>query len=173
MKKLLLIALLGLFMPQQAAALTLEEGADAPTRGIEDYIKDFVDVPEGAQDWKTFGKTEVINVETKDAEGFDWQYYKPGFQPELKALDGKKIRIKGFMFPLDETEEQKLFLFGPFPLNCPFQYHVQANLVIEVQAAKPVSFTYDPVVIEGTLELVPEDRENSTFYRLKYAREAK
>ena len=52
----------------------------------------------------------------------------------MKALDGKTVKIKGFMFPLDETEDQKHFLFGPFPLNCPFQYHVQSSLVMEVHA---------------------------------------
>ena len=167
--KYILLAFL-FFLPVTAHALTQEGGADAPTRGIEDFIKDYVDVPAGATDWKVFGKTKSISIETKDSEGLEVQYYKPEFTPELKALAGKTVKIKGFMFPLDETEDQKTFLFGPFPLNCPFQYHVQSNLVIEVHADKnPVAFTYDPVTLEGILELVPEDRENSTFYRLKDA----
>ena len=78
------------------------------------------------------------------------------------------------MFPLDETEGQKHFLFGPFPLSCPFQYHVGPSLVVEVHADKnPVFFDYEPVTIAGTLELVPEDREYSVFYRLKDAQEIK
>lgn len=166
-----ILLLLLLLAPATAHALTQEDGADAPTRGIEDFIKDYVDVPKGAVDWKTFGKTKPVSIETKDADGLEFQYYKPEFTPDLKALDGTKIKIKGFMFPLEETEDQKSFLFGPFPLNCPFQYHVQSNLVMEVHADKnPVEFTYDPVTLEGILELVPEDRENSTFYRLKDAK---
>lgn len=172
MKYLLLLLLL--LSPISAHALTQEEGSDAPTRGIEDYIKDFVDIPESATDWKTFGKTKAISIETKDSDGLDVQYYKPDFAPEIKALDGKMVKVKGFMFPLNETEDQKQFLLGPFPLNCPFQYHVQSNLVIEVNADEnPVEFTYDPVTMEGTLELVPEDKENGTFYRLKNARALK
>lgn len=171
--KFLLLALL-FFVPVSAHALTEEDGADAPTRGIEDYIKDYVDTPAGATDWKVFGKTKIVNIETRDSEGLDIQYYKPEFTQELKDLAGKKVIVKGFMFPLDETEDQKTFLFGPFPLNCPFQYHVQSNLVVEVHAdKKPVPFTYDPVTLEGILELVPEDPENSTFYRLKDARAVK
>ena len=166
-----ILALLLLIMPMSAYAITMEDGADAPTRGIEDYIRDYVDVPEGGIDWKTFGKTKSTNVETIDSSGLDLQYFKPEFPAELKALDGKTVKIKGFMFPLDETEDQKQFLFGPFPLNCPFQYHVQSSLVMEVHADNnPVEFTYDPVTLEGTLELVPEDKENSTFYRLKSAK---
>lgn len=162
------------FLPLTTHALTLEEGADAPTRGIEDYIKDYVDTPKDALNWKQLGKTKIINIETKDSDGLDYQYYKPDFPADVKALDGQKITIKGFMFPLDETEDQKSFLFGPFPLNCPFQYHVQSNLVIEVHADNhPVAFTYDPVTLEGTLELVSEDKENGTFYRLKDARAVK
>ncbi|PZQ45560.1 MAG: hypothetical protein DI551_06985 [Micavibrio aeruginosavorus] len=173
MIRILLFCLCFVFS-SQAHALTLEEGSDAPTRSIEDYIKDYVDIPKGGIDWKQFGKTKQISIDVKDKDGLENQYYKPDFPAELKALDGKEVIIKGFMFPLDETEDQKLFLFGPFPLNCPFQYHVQSNLVIEVHAdKKPVPFTYDPVTLQGTLELVPEDKENSTFYRLKDAEEIK
>lgn len=150
----------------EARALEYIEGADAPTRTIEDYIKDYVDIPKGAVDWKLFGQTKEISVESKDKDGFEYQYYKPGFPDELKKLDGKEIIIKGFMFPLDPTEEQNLFLFGPFPLNCPFQYHVGPSLVIEAHALKPVKFSYDPVALKGRLELVRSDPENSSFYRL-------
>jgi uncharacterized protein len=148
-------------------ALTMEKGSDAATRTIMDYIKDYVDIPPGATDWKVFGKTKEINIEGKTKDGYDTQYYKPEFTPELKALDGKEVTIKGYMFPLGPGEKQNLFLFGPFPVNCPFHYHVGPSLVIEVHAdADPVRFSYDPIVLKGKLELVPKDEENSTFYRL-------
>lgn len=157
-----------------AYALTMEPGADAPTRTLADYIKDYVDIPPGATDWKVFGKTKEINIEGKTKDGYDFQYYKPGFPADVKALDGKQVTVKGFMFPLDETEKQKIFLFGPFPVNCPFQYHVGPALVLEVHAdASPVKFSYDAIVLTGTLRLVPEDRENSTFYRLMDAKQIK
>ncbi len=154
-----------------AQALTMEEGTDAPTRTIEDLIKEYIDLPKGATDWKLFSSTISNSIETKDADGLEYQYYKPAFQDDLKKLDGKEIVLKGYIFPLDESEEQKTFLFGPFPLNCPFQYHVDPRLVVEVDAQKnPVTFDYEPVTIKGKLELVPNDPENSTFYRLKAAR---
>jgi hypothetical protein len=153
--------------PLHARALTYEPGSDSPTRTLTDYIKNYVDVPKGATDWKVFGRTKEVSIEGKTKDGYDFQYYKPGFTPEVKALDGKTITMKGFMFPLDETEKQKLFLFGPFPVSCPFHYHVGPALVIEVHADKtPVKFSYDPVVLTGKLQLVDKDPENSTFYRL-------
>jgi len=96
------------------------------------------------------------------------------FQEGVKALDGKEIIIKGYMFPLDETEEQTLFLLGPFPLSCPFRYHVGSSMVIEVHAEeKPVTFDYEPVTLTGVLELIPEDKEYNIFYRLKKAKKIK
>jgi uncharacterized protein len=168
MKRLQNTLMLLILVSTPAYALTME--ADAPTRTLEDYIKDYIDVPPGATDWKIFGTTKEKNMEGKDAEGMDFQYYKPEFSPEVKSLDGKKITVKGFMFPLDTTEEQKLFLIGPFPVNCPFQYHVGPSLVIEVHAsANPVTFSYDPITVTGKLELIYDDPENNIFYRLQDA----
>jgi len=170
--RFLSILLCALFFSVSARALTYEQGADAPTRTLEDYIKNYVDVPKGATDWKVFGKTREINIEGKTKDGMDFQYFKPGFTPEVKALDGKEITVKGFMFPLNSTEKQHLFLFGPFPVNCPYQYHVGPALVLEVHADKnPMAFSYDPIVVTGKLELVSKDPEFSVFYRLDDARQ--
>lgn len=169
-------ALLAFFiLAPPAHALTIEPLASGEqTKTIEDYIKDYVDVPEGATDWKIFGTTKEIQIQTKTSDGYDLIYSKPDFQPEVKALDGKEIKVKGYMFPLDETDDQKQFLFGPFPLTCPFQYHVGPTLVIEVHADNhPIKFDYEPVTIKGTLELVADDPEYSVFYRLKDAKEIK
>lgn len=168
--RIFLILLLCVLCSQPAMSLEMEEGADAPTRTLADYIKDYVDVPKNGTDWKVFGQTREISIETKDKDGLDVQYYKPEFSEELKDLDGKEIILKGYMFPLEGSEEQKLFLFGPFPINCPFQYHVGPSLVVEVHADKPIKFDYEPLTLKGKLALVPEDPENGTFYRLMNAR---
>lgn len=170
MLKILLLTFF--FFAAPAHALSEEEmTADAPTRTIEDLIKEYIDLPPGAIDWNVFAKTESKSIETKDADGFEYQYFKPAFPDAVKALDGQVVMLKGYIFPLDETEDQRFFLFGPFPLNCPFQYHVDPRLVVEVDSKKsPVRFSYDPVVIMGRLELVENDPENSVFYRLKDAR---
>ena len=171
-KLTIICCLLSLLLPGAvpAYALTYEEGADAPTRTVTDLIKDYVDVPKGGMDWQLFGQTKEIETDGKFDDGADVTYFKPEFPAALKALDGKEVTIKGFMFPLEEDEAQKEFLFGPFPVNCPFQYHVGSALVIEVHAPKkPVTFTYDPLILKGRLELVPEDKKFSTFYRLQDA----
>lgn len=154
-----------------AAALTIDPNSDAVTRTLSDYVKDYVDTPADALNWKQLGQTKEIRVDGKTKDGYDFEYYKPGFTPDTKALDGKTVKIKGFMFPLDPSEKQSLFLIGPFPVSCPFHYHVGPAMVIEVHTGKetPVKFSYDPVLIEGRFELVEKDMENSTFYRLQDA----
>ena len=167
--KNIVLFLLCLFLASPSYAITAEQDGHN-SRSIQDYIKDFVDIPEGALDWKLFGETEMTNVEGKDKDGMDIQYFSPGFSPDLQQYDGKEITIKGFMFPLGASENQTLFLFGPFPLNCPYQYHVGPNLVIEAHADDiPIAFTYDPITLKGVLELVPRDLEYGIFYRLKGA----
>ena len=161
-----------LALPAYSLSFEIDSGESNMT--ITDYIEDYVDVPEGAIDWKVLGTTKEIEAHTKTEDGYDNQYSKPEFASEVRSLDGKEIKIKGYMFPLDGTEEQKLFLFGPFPLTCPYQYHVGPPLVLEVHADnQPVKFDYEPVMMIGTLELVSDDPEYSIFYRLKNAKQVK
>lgn len=164
---------------EQTITVTTDLGTDtmildSPNRTILDYIGDYVDVPEGALDWRVFGTTKEIKVEGKTKDGYDFEYVKPQFTKDIRKLDGREITIKGFMFPLNEARKQKLFLFGPFPVSCPFHYHVSSSLILEVHAdGVPVKFSYDPVLLKGRLQLVDKDPENSTFYRLVDAREVK
>lgn len=143
---------------------------DSPSQTLKDLAKNYIDVPKGATDWKLLGSTAEKNIEGKDKYGYEYQYYKPVFPPEVKALAGKEITVKGFMFPLDSADKQKEFLLGPFPVGCPFHYHVAPALVIEVHAEKkPAKFSYDPITVRGVLELVPSDPDSGVFYRLKNA----
>jgi len=143
---------------------------DSPSQSLKDLAKNYIDVPKGATDWKLLGSTAEKNIQGKDKDGYEYQYYKPVFTPEVKALAGKEITVKGFMFPLDSSDKQKEFLLGPFPVGCPFHYHVAPALVIEVHAEKkPAKFSYDPITVKGVLELVPADPDSGVFYRLKNA----
>jgi hypothetical protein len=132
-------------------------------------IKDFVDTPEGGVDWKVFGETKQQEYSYKDAEGMEWSGVRPEFSENLKKLDGTEILIQGYMFPLGQEEKQPMFLLGPFPVSCPFHYHVTPNLIIEVHARTPLAFAYDAINIKGKLELVPKDDENNVFFRLNDA----
>lgn len=156
-------------------AVALEEQPIYETDTVEGYSAEFIasqmenfsKTPDGGTSWDLFSQTKEEPYKFTDKEGVEWEGLKPQFSEELKALDGRSITMQGYMFPLDETEQQSQFLFGPFPLSCPYHYHAPNNLTIEVNAAKPVNFSYEPITISGKLELVPEDYEYNTFYKLK------
>lgn len=151
---------------------TIENALSERTYTIDDLmanIKNFVKTPEGGTPWKLFGETKQHDYSYHDDEGMEWSGVRPEFSEQLKKIDGAEILMQGYMFPLGQEEKQPLFLFGPFPVTCPYHYHVKPNLIIEVHAKTPVAFSYDAVNIKGTLELVPKDDEYNVFYRLKDA----
>lgn len=166
-------------MTQEQISVTVKETTlSGITLSEEEYTQDdllnnidnFVQTPLGGVNWKVFGKTEAKAYKFKTEDGYDMEGVRPEFTPDIKALDGNDILIQGYMFPLDQEEDQKLFLIGPFPLSCPFHYHVSANLIIEVHAKDAIPFSYDAINVSGKLELVPQDDEYNMFYRLKNAK---
>ena len=133
------------------------------------YVDDFITLPKGGTSWNIFGETEMNEYSFNDEDGHEYIGYRPLFSDKILKLDSQDILVQGFMFPLEQSDEQSLFLLGPFPLSCPYHPHTQSNLLIEVHAKKPVLFSYDAVNIKGKLELVAKDDEYNMFYRLKNA----
>lgn len=170
MKILWVVLLATLLIHTHAYAFETDE--EYSMRTILDNISKFVDLPEGGVDWHVLGTTEEIEVSETDADGFFNSYTKPSFPPAVAALDGRDVIIRGYMFPMEPSEKQGRFLFGPFPISCPFHYHVGPSLVVEVEAsANPVNFSYDAITLSGTFELVPENPDGwMIFYRLKNAK---
>ena len=133
------------------------------------YVDDFITLPKGGISWNIFGETGMKEYTFDDKEGNEYIGYRPLFSEKIRKLDSQDILVQGYMFPLEQDDEQSLFLLGPFPLSCPYHPHTQSNLLIEVHAKKPVLFSYDAVNIKGELELVAKDDEYNMFYRLKNA----
>jgi len=132
-------------------------------------IDGFVQTPKGGVSWHLFGETEQNDYAYTDDDGAEWSGVRPVFTDDLKKLDNTEIIIQGYMFPLDADEKQSTFLLGPFPLSCPYHYHVTPNLIIESYAKSPIRFSYEAVNLKGVLELVPKDDYYNVFYRLKDA----
>ena len=105
-----------------------------------------------------------------DDLGEEWMGVRPNFKNKILELDSTEILIQGYMFPLEQSEKQSLFLLGPFPISCPYHPHTSANLLIEVSTEKPVLFTYEAINIKGVLELIPRDDQYNIFFKLKNAK---
>tara|TARA_B100000886_G_C20410048_1_gene486594 strand:- start:774 stop:1307 length:534 start_codon:yes stop_codon:yes gene_type:complete len=148
---------------------SVDEGNSFLEENLMSYIDDFITLPKGGTPWKIFGETDMNEYEIVDDEGNEWMGLRPKFKDKLKKLNSKEILIQGYMFPLEQSDKQSLFLLGPFPLSCPYHPHTSSNLLIEVHSKKPILFSYEPINIRGRLELVPKDDEYNIFYRLKEA----
>ena len=133
-------------------------------------VEDFINLPEGGTPWEVFADTGMDEYIFEDKEGFEWTGVRPQFTENIKMLEDKNILVQGYMFPLDQKEKQQTFLLIPFPVHCPYYPHATSNLIIEVHAKKPILFSYDPINIEGKLELVPKDDLYNIFFRLKNAK---
>lgn len=120
--------------------------------------------------WSLFAKTKEIEECEEDRDGWTNCTIKPDYSETVKALDGKKVTLMGFMFPLDETPQQKNFLIGPYPLSCPFHYHVGPSQMVEVIADQPIEFAYEPITLEGILR-VKYNPETEVFFYLEQAKQ--
>lgn len=122
--------------------------------------------PKGGVDWALLEST--TETTRRAADGF--LRSKPVFPPKVKALDGKRIRVAGFMMPLENSSRQKHFVLMAYPPGCPFHTHAFPNQFIEVMAdeAFPVEIE-QAIVVEGVLELTGMD-ESGVFYRLRAGR---
>lgn len=121
--------------------------------------------PAGGLVWDVFTTTTEEQILGTGDEANIIKETRPKFSPALEAYDGKIVTMRGYMFPLEETQDQKNFLFGPFPLTCPFHYHTPATLIIEAHATDGIPFTYEDIVLSGRLHLVRGEK-NQPYYRM-------
>ena len=88
------------------------------------------------------------------------------YNQKIKQYNGKVVTLMGYMFPLEQSEKQKNFLLGPYPLSCPFHYHVGPSQVIEINSDQAIDFSFDPVTVKGELK-VKFNKETGIFYYLE------
>ena len=114
--------------------------------------------------WKLLSQVEPIKVGDR---------LLPQYSDAVLALDQKTVKVQGFMLPLETGAKVSHFLLSAIPQSCPFHVHVGgAESLIEVRSTKPMSFTWDGVVLTGKLSVLKSDPEG-VLYRLTDAVEAK
>lgn len=93
----------------------------------------------------------------------------PKYGPDVRALDGQRIKVAGFMMPLEPTgDRQKRFLLTKLPPSCAFCLPGGPETMVLVEARSAVKFTYEPLVMAGRLELMRDD-STGVLYALKDA----
>jgi hypothetical protein len=122
--------------------------------------------PAGAIGWETLSATKG---EERTINGFTWLL--PSFPPNVRALDGKTVKVPGFIIKVDTQPRYSRFLLTAYPPSCPFCLDVGPAFFIDVQLQQPTARTdiQDAVLVEGRLTLLERDGDG-LFYRLTGAR---
>ncbi|WP_066268564.1 DUF3299 domain-containing protein [Hydrogenophaga palleronii] len=89
----------------------------------------------------------------------------PVYPAPVAALNQKKLRLQGFMMPLEPGESQRHFLLASVPLTCGFCTPGGPESMVEVRTSKPVKYKLEAVVVEGTFHVLDND-PYGLYYRI-------
>lgn len=89
----------------------------------------------------------------------------PSFPGGVQALDKQKVKIQGFMMPLEPGDKQRHFLLSSVPTSCNFCTPAGPEGLVEVRSKTPVRYTLEPVQVEGTMAVLSND-PYGLFYRV-------
>jgi len=89
----------------------------------------------------------------------------PVFPAPVQALNLQKVKVQGFMMPLEPGDKQRHFLLSSVPTTCSFCVPAGPEGLVEVRTLQPVRYTLEPVVVEGVLAVLSDDAYG-LFYRV-------
>ena len=92
----------------------------------------------------------------------------PVYPAPVAGLNQKKVRLQGFMMPLEPGESQRHFLLASVPMTCSFCTPGGPESMVEVRTAKPVKYKLEAVVVEGTFHVLQND-PYGLYYRMTSA----
>ncbi len=148
----------------------------APLHAAEKYeeIKWELLVPKGwdpARDFKALDLGKLDDADPRAAEALQKLKEMWDQAPTEPALAGKKIRLPGFVIPLERNKEEQVleFLLVPYFGACIHTPPPPANQIIHAVSAKPLTKmrTMDTVWVTGTLTLTRSETSwGNAGYRL-------
>jgi hypothetical protein len=105
---------------------------------------------------------QVQEMAIKELGNFDYDADKGGdIPPDVVALSGSKVRLDGYMIPMDQAESITEFALVPSLFSCCYGQppQIQHTIVVHVPKGKAVSYYPDEISVEGTLK-VDEKKED-------------
>lgn len=116
----------------------------------------------------TYDDIDLLKVLNMHPVPVDATQYFPQW---LKALDGQRIRIRGFMYPAFEVTGMKSFTLVRDNEICCFKKQPTIYDIIKINMAKDTTtdFVHNmPVDVEGVFQIVPKTDDNELFqlYRI-------
>ncbi len=143
-------------LSRQITIYISDERFGHPVEHMEERATELPDVA-GTLSWDRIGA-----VDTREGE---YGMLEPLFDDGLRELDGREVKVQGFMLPLGNDEEQDHFLLTRTPPSCFYCLPGGPESVVEVRTEQPLAFSFDPVIISGRMSLL-EDNDMGLFYRL-------
>ena len=90
--------------------------------------------------------------------------------PQVKAMVGQVVKVRGFTLPLDGNDKTSHFLIGVNTPVCFYHPPGDPNEVLEVQSDRPITWDDKPTTIQGTFSLI-NNGEMGVFFKLVKARQ--
>ena len=113
--------------------------------------------------WSTLAR---VTFTTEFDELLGLKVDRPVFAEAVKALDGERVTLRGYVIPTEGYKSHTEFIFSAYPYSmCFFCGGAGPETVVEVSAVEPIDYSPDAVTLTGTLRL-NEDDPNSLMYRL-------
>jgi hypothetical protein len=94
------------------------------------------------------------------------------FPEKVKKLNGTKVKVQGYMTPIEPGATHTHFLLLSVPPTCPFCMPGGAESMIEVRTSKALKYTENAIVIQGELQVLENDSQG-LYYRMTGARAVK
>jgi uncharacterized protein len=126
----------------------------------------FYTVPEGTVGWDVLGNLDV----TSESIGLLRTVFHTDYSAEVKALDGRDVKLMGFIYPLEGGLEHERFLLTAWPPSCPFCLPAGPSQMVEVYCEEPVEFTDGAIMMAGKFEVLKDD-PSGMYYRMRDANE--
>ncbi|MCB9205124.1 MAG: DUF3299 domain-containing protein [Flavobacteriales bacterium] len=123
--------------------------------------------------WNTFAQV-TFHREYSETFGFEVNVKPPEFSKELMALNGKEIKVKGYVIPVDVELGMYMVSANPFA-NCFFCGNAGPETVVELfPGGKFPRFATDQMVtFKGILQINTQGEMNAVPYQLFQAEVAK
>ncbi|MDB5295799.1 MAG: hypothetical protein JWO31_1782 [Phycisphaerales bacterium] len=98
----------------------------------------------------------VYDTEIQALGNFEYDQEKGGNIPaDVAKLSGSKVRLKGYMIPMDQADNITQFALVPSLFACCFGQppQIQHTIVATTPKGKSVGYTADEILVEGTLKV--------------------
>lgn len=107
---------------------------------------------------------KIVSMTIKELGNFEYDAEKGGNVPaDVLALDGAKVRVNGYMIPLDGADRVSNFALVPTLLACCFGSppSLHHTIVVHTPKGQTVAYYPDEIVCEGTLRV--EEKKDDEF----------